>query len=95
MLDGERVDRLPCDDGGLWHVHGRACLHRLGSRLPVAPVGWRWAWGRRGGAWGLWLVDVSTGALWHPVGFAPMRSAGDLAHLMHAVTVGALGVRLE
>ena len=95
MRVGQRVDPLPCDPGGLFHRHGRGCLHTLGSLLPAAPVGWRWAWGRLGGSWGLWLVSEIDGAEWHPVGLAPMRTAADLAHLLHAVAVGAAGPSLE
>lgn len=91
-----RVDLLPCDPGGFVHLHSRRCLHLLGSRLPIPPLGWRWGWGRLGGGWGLWLVSVSEpGRRWHPVGFAPMRSAGDLAHLMHGLAVGAVSSQLE
>jgi hypothetical protein len=91
MRRAERVDLLPCDTGGLFHVHGRRCLHRLGSRLPAPPEGWRWQWGKLGGGWGLWLIDISTGAEWHPLGFAPMSTAAELAHLLHAVRAGAYG----
>lgn len=94
-MRASRVDLLPCDSGGLLHVHGRRCLHLLGSRLPAPPVGWYWSWGRIGGAWGVWLVSTSTGAAWHPVGHGPVRSAGDLAHLLHALAVGAVLPNLE
>lgn len=90
-----RVDLLPCDSGALLHRHSRRCLHLLGSRLPVPPVGWRWDWGRIGAGWGVWLVSVGDGRTWHPVGFGVMRSAGELAYQMHALAVGSISPRLQ
>jgi len=80
---------LPCDNGALLHRHSQRCLHLLGSRLPVPPVGWRWDWGRVGAGRGVWLVALDDGRTWHPVGMGPVRSVQDLAYLMHALSVGA------
>lgn len=99
-MTDRRVDLLPCDDGALWHRHSQKCLDLLGSRLPVPPAGWQWNWGRVGNGYGVWLqVDkveelehmnlVLVDRSWHLFGYGSMKSVGDLAHLMHAVTVGA------
>lgn len=80
----------PCALGDPDHEHSRACLARLISRLPQPPLGWKWAWGRSGSGWSIFL-ESPRGGEFHVVGLSPAHSIGDLASIVSAYLAGLDG----
>lgn len=89
-LGGSRVPA--CAGGALDHRHGVACLPVLVALLPLAPVGWRWQYGRNGGGWACWIERVGGApARWAVTGLPHADTAGHLAVILDGYLAGHQG----
>lgn len=86
--------RLPlCAGGALDHRHGERCLEVLVRRLPAAPAGWRWGFGRAGSGWAVWLERIGGAPVrWAVVGLPPGDTAGALAVVLEAYVAAGEGL---